>query len=377
MDYSTTIGIDVSDKTSKICVMTKEGGKRRKILETTCETSRDGFSECSERFDRSWLVVFETGTHCRWMKEHFESMGFNTVIANPAEVKLISDSTTKNDRSDASKLARLALADVELLKPVHLRSEVYQKMLRLHKERQLLKKERTQTINQIRSFVKSIGFRLPDCSADHFHKIDLRSVSYELEQDLWPMMSVLDTIQLSLAAVDKAIEALAKTPEFKQKVERVREIYGVGIVGSTMLIAAIDGDTDRFEHARDVGPYLGLVPQSSQSGESDPQLGITKAGNQLVRKVLVECANVVLHEDAKDTDLKLKGLRIGARGGKIAKKKARAAVARNLAVLMVAMLKSPEKEYVPLSENGKKGFQLYREQQKFLSATKKSASEAI
>ena len=110
MEYSTTIGVDVSDKTSKICVMAKDGGERRILVETTCATTKDGFSECFAKFDRSWPVVFETGTHCRWMKRHFEGMGFRAIVANPAEVKLITDSNAKSDRGDARKLARIALA---------------------------------------------------------------------------------------------------------------------------------------------------------------------------------------------------------------------------------------------------------------------------
>ena len=57
-----------------------------------------------------------------------------------------------------------------------------------------------------------------------------------------------------------------------------------------------------------------------------------------------------MQKDSADTDLKVKGMRLCARGGKIAKRKAVAAVARGLAVLMVALLKKPENKYVPLSD---------------------------
>ena len=69
MEYCTTIGVDVSDRTSKVCVMTKHpDGRREAIIETTCHTTRAGFIECFTNFDRTWPVAFETGTHCRWMK---------------------------------------------------------------------------------------------------------------------------------------------------------------------------------------------------------------------------------------------------------------------------------------------------------------------
>lgn len=370
MEYCTTIGIDVSDKTSKICVMTKEGGERKILVETTCATTRDGFSECFAKFDRSWLVVFETGTHCRWMKTHFEALGFSVVVANPAEVKLITDSNAKNDRSDARKLARLALADVGLLKPVKLRDEKHQQMLRYHEQRMLLKECRAAMICQMRCFAKSSGFRLPECDADWFHEIDRSNWPKDYEQTVWPTFQAIKTLNRKIAACDAMIERLAKTPAFKEQVERAKEIYGIGTVGATVVIAAIDGDPDRFEHARDVGPYFGQVPKTSQSGESDPQLGMTKAGNDLVRKVLTECAHVVMKSNAKDTDLKLKGLRIAAHGGRIAKKKAIGAVARGLAVRIVALLKDPKSVYVPLSKEGEEGFKRYRAEQEYLASQK-------
>ena len=367
MEYYTTIGVDVSDKTSKICVMTKDGGKRRVIVETTCPTTRGGFSECFSKFDRAWPVVFETGAHCRWMKAHFESMGFKAIVANPAEVKLITESNAKSDRSDARKLARIALADIELLKPVRLRDEKHQHMLRLHEARQLLMRFRSSMICQMRSFAKSCGFRLPDCATEWFHEIDKSKWTDDYEQTVWPVLHVIETVNQKIAAYDTMIEKLANTPVFKAQVERAKEVYGVGTVGATVVVAAIDGDPERFKHARDVGPYFGQVPKTFQSGQSDPQLGMTKAGNDLVRKVLTECAHVVMKSSAKDTDLKLKGLKIAARGGRIAKKKAIGAVARGLAVRIVALLKDPKREYVPLSEEGRRGFERYRAEQEYIA----------
>ena len=87
-----------------------------------------------------------------------------------------------------------------------------------------------------------------------------------------------------------------------------------------------------------------------------------------MRRVLTECAHVVMKGSAKDTDLKLKGLRIALRGGKAAKKKAVGAVARGLAVRIVALLKDPSREYVPLSEEGRRGFERYRAEQEYLAA---------
>jgi len=80
--------------------------------------------------------------------------------------------------------------------------------------------------------------------------------------------------------------------------------------------------------------YLGLVPKQEDSGESQPQLGISKAGDRMLRKLLVGSAQYILGPFGPDTDLRRYGLRLCHRGGKNAKKRAAVAVARKLAVLL-------------------------------------------
>ncbi|MBQ2624303.1 MAG: IS110 family transposase [Kiritimatiellae bacterium] len=376
MEYCTTIGADVSDRTTKICVMTKaDGGERRIVVETTCATTKAGFEEAFSKFDRSWPVVFETGTHCRWMDRLFRRMGFKTIVGNPGKIPSITKSNTKNDRNDARELARLAIADPAMLHPVFLRDEVYQQMLRFHHARNVLLSQRTQTINQIRGFAKSMGYRIECSSTEKFHELGKADWPRELEECAWPLMGVLKAINLKIKAYDKLIARLAERPEFKPMVERVRVVYGVGTIGSTVFVAAIGGRPDRFDRVRDIGPYFGMIPKQDQSGDDDKQLHITHAGPEIVRTALVECAGVVMMEKSKDTDLKLKGLRIAMRGGKIARKKAKVAVARGLAVAMLALLQHPEREYVPLSEEGKKGFERYRAEMEYLTMQKASRKD--
>ena len=129
--YSTTIGADVSDRTTKICVMSKASGKPKIVQETTIQTTPDGFKAFLERQDKAAALAFETGTHCRWIDKVASGMGFKTFVANPCRLRMITESTTKNDKNDARTLARMALADVELLHPVKLRDDEHQGTNRL------------------------------------------------------------------------------------------------------------------------------------------------------------------------------------------------------------------------------------------------------
>jgi transposase len=125
-------------------------------------------------------------------------------------------------------------------------------------------------------------------------------------------------------------------------------IDGVGPV-TTAAFLATSGDPASFGSARDAGPFFGLVPKQDQSGQTDKQKRISKEGNTLVRKLLVTSANYIMGPFGKDCDLRRHGMRIAERGGKNARKRAKVAVARKLAVVMMAMLKQ-QAEYRPLRE---------------------------
>ena len=114
-------------------------------------------------------------------------------------------------------------------------------------------------------------------------------------------------------------------------------------------------DPERFQKSRDVGCYIGLRPKRSESGESQPQLRITKEGDIYLRKMLVQGAHCILSQRGPDTDLKRWGLKLAERGSKNAKKRAIAAVARKLAVLLHRLWVTGE-VYEPLrNSNAKAG----------------------
>jgi transposase len=93
-------------------------------------------------------------------------------------------------------------------------------------------------------------------------------------------------------------------------------------------------DATRFTRSRDVGCYLGLRPKRQESGQSQPQLSITKEGDVYLRRLLVQGAHYILSRRGPDTDLKRWGLKLAGRGGKKAKKRAVVAVARKLGILL-------------------------------------------
>jgi transposase len=112
------------------------------------------------------------------------------------------------------------------------------------------------------------------------------------------------------------------------------------------FVLTID-DERRFDKSRDVGCYVGLRPKRGDSGESQPQLRITKEGDEYLRKLLVQGAHHIVSQRGPDTDLQRWGRKLSERGGKNAKKRAIVGVARKLAVLLHRLWVSGE-TYEPL-----------------------------
>ena len=144
-------------------------------------------------------------------------------------------------------------------------------------------------------------------------------------------MRLVELLSDCIQAYDERVEKLAR--EKYPQTALLRQVKGVGPVTSLAYVLTLE-NPGRFAQSRDVGPYLGLVPKQEDSGDSQPQLRISKAGDEMLRRLLVGSAQYILGPFGPDTDLRRYGLRLCERGGKNAKKRAAVAVARKLAVLL-------------------------------------------
>ena len=320
-----TIGCDISDKKCELCIIRPDGSlERPKAIRTTPTAMRSFFARPEMH------VVIEVGGHSRWIKELLTEMGHRVTVANARRLKLITASDSKNDRTDAELLARLGRADPKLLAPIEHRGRAAQADLAAPKARDLLVATRTKLVNHVRATVKSFGERLPKCRTDAFHLAAGAFLPESLKPALEPIIEALAQIDAEISRLDRTIADLAtKHPD----VELLMQVPGVGVLTSLVYVLTIE-DKNRFKKSRMAGAYFGLRPRQDQSGMVDKQLGITKAGDPFMRRLLVQCANHILRQRGADTDLRRWGLELCKRGGKNAKRRATVAVARKLAVLM-------------------------------------------
>lgn len=336
-----TIGMDVSDQKSRICVLSPAG---EIVEERWIHTTRHGVQRYFEKQPRS-RVVLEAGTHALWMTWQLEALGHEVLVANPRNLGLIYKSRKKSDPQDAHRLAQLGRVDPDLLSPVTLRGRDTQWHLAQIRSRAMLVATRTKLINHVRGLVKALGHRVRSCDADQFAAVATSALPRERVIVVAPVLKMIVALTEQLAALDRAIEAIAAT-DYADEVRQLTQVHGVGVLTALTFLLTLN-DPARFPQSRRVGAYLGLVPRLDQSGEVNRQLGITHAGETYLRTLLVGSAQTILREASPDTDLKRYGLRVMERGGKYAKQRAAVAVARKLSVLLHRLWIRGE-TYVPL-----------------------------
>src|SRR6266853_886917 len=337
-----TVGVDLGDQGSHYCILGLEG---ETLAEGQLRTTQEDLATFFQGLNAARVVV-EVGTHSAWVQEVISGCGHEVLVANPRLMEGSKRRKRKNDRIDAHKLARLGRVDPESLYPIQHRSREVRQDLVMLRARDALVAARTEIINTTRGLVKSMGARLPKCSSLSFAEKVEGAIPAELRDALLPLVRMAAALSDCIQEYVQQIEKLGR--EKYGHTALLRQVKGVGPITALAYVLTLE-NPDRFVKSRDVGPYLGLVPKQEDSGEIQPQLGISKTGDTMLRKLLVGSAQYILGPFGPDTDLRRYGLRLCERGGKNAKKRAAVAVARKLAVLLHCLWVSGE-VYEPLRQ---------------------------
>jgi len=337
-NYSTklTIGMDLGDKKHWIAILDESGNLTEK---TTCVNTAECIQNFFRRFDTPSQITIgmESGTHSPWLSRLLEKMGFRVLIGNARKLRAIWQSDVKDDGRDSIMLARIARFDPSLMHPIYHRGEKAQADLAILRARDALVSARTSLINTCRGLVKSWGSRLPSCSADAFAKVVPGSVPEELEMAVMPLVKQIGDLTQRIKAYDRRLAEISSREYPETAI--LTQVTGVGPVTSLAFVLTVE-NPERFTKNRSIGPFLGLTPKRDQSGETDKDLPITKAGDEFVRRLLAQSAQFILGPFGPDCELRRHGERIRQKGGKASNKKAVTAVSRKLAVLLLHLWKT-------------------------------------
>ena len=311
--------------------------------EVEYETIRTTPAEVEEllRKRRPDRVVIEIGASAGWVHDLAVSMGMEVQVANPSgEAWKWSNLKIKSDRKDVDKLGYLS--SVNQLPLVHMPSPQVRQRRALIAYRHKLVERRTAIKCQIHAILDRQGLSCPGgkkawAQESLARLCELARPLADLEElDLWRgqlrlELKALDQIEEQLETAEKKLNALGKRDP---KVCLVRTIPGVGPRLSEALVAVID-DPHRFRSGKQVSSYIGMVPRLYESGQMSRNGHITRAGNAMLRCLLVEVSWLALRWNPYLAEMykRIRG------GSKTRSKIAIVAVARHLLVIAWAMLR--------------------------------------
>lgn len=330
MNYYT--GLDVSMKTTSICIINQDG---KVVFETTVASDPTVISNTLKQSSLNIEgIALESGSISNWLLRELKKMDLPVICIDSRKMsKVLSININKTDKNDARMIADALRC--KFYSEVCEKSEEHVDLGVLLSSRRTLIQIKTQLKNTIRGHLKSFGIRLGtltsslkfiDTVNDH-----LKDRSEVVKQALSELLKAFGQISNQINEIDKRIEKLAKDDE---DVKLLKSIPGVGIITAYTFKAYI-GNPLRFKNSKAVGAYFGLTPRQYSSGETTQQGRISKCGNTDVRSMLCEAATVALYRTKSTSKVKAWGRKLIKKKGH---KKAVMAVARKYATIMHRML---------------------------------------
>jgi len=324
MDYFA--GLDVSVKETSICIVDDTG---RIVREAKVASEPDALLEVLKNPTYSFKRIgLEAGPLSQWLYSAFAEVHLPVICVETRHMRaVLKAQINKTDRNDARGMAQMMRAG--LYRPVHVKTLRSQKLRMLLTHRKLLQSKAIAIENDLRGTLRNFGLKVWIVS-----KLKFEARIRELVKDLpdiailvEPLLVVRRVLREQIAVLHRRLLAIVRDDAVCR---RLMTVPGVGPVVALTFRATIDVPA-RFRNSKAVGAVLGLTPCKHQSGESERTGAISKCGDEMMRVMLYEAAQILLMRSTRWSWLKAWAMQIARRRGL---KKAIVALARRLAVIM-------------------------------------------
>lgn len=324
------LGLDVSDKSTHLCAV-EEAGKI--VWRGVCATDPEAIARTIALHCRDVVrVVLETGALSAFLYHGLAERGVPVVCICARHAKgVLSARVNKTDPHDAEGLAQLARTG--WFKAIHIKDDATHLVRTELKVREHLVRTRQAMVNQLRGLLKLFGLRLGTVTTPGKRAQRLAALftqKPELKPALEPLVTMIATLDRQIAGMSQSLKRRAAADPV---CARMMTVPSVGPMLALTYKSSIE-DPDRFDRGKDAGAYAGLVPRRQQSGNVDRLGRISKAGDPMLRSALYEAANVLLSRLKRSCPLQAWGKALVATRGA---RKARVAVARKLAILLLKL----------------------------------------
>jgi transposase len=319
-------GLDVSVKETSVCIVDDTGKMLREVkVASEPEALLQVLRNPAYRFKR---IGLEAGPLSQWLFGALAEAGLPVICVETRHMQaVLKAQINKTDRNDARGIAQMMR--VGLYRPVHVKTLRSQKLRMLLTHRKLLQSKAIAIENDLRGTLRNFGLKVGMVGTVKFEariKELVENLS-DLAELVEPLLIVRRALSEQTVILHRRLLAIVRDDEVCR---RLMTVPGVGPVVALTYRATVDVPA-RFRNSKAVGAVFGLTPSKYQSGEIDRSGRISRCGDEMMRMMLYEAAQVMLLRSAKWSWLKAWAMKIARHRGM---KKAIVALARRLAVIM-------------------------------------------
>ena len=319
-------GLDVSVKETSVCVVDDTG----KIIREVKVASEPGTLLAVLKNPAYHLkrIGLEAGPLSQWLFSALAEAGLPAICVETRHMRAaLKAQINKTDRNDARGIAQMMRAG--LYRPVHVKTLRSQKLRMLLTHRKLLQSKAIAIENDLRATLRNFGLKVGMVGTVKFEARIKELVENlpDLTVLVEPLLIVRRVLREQIGILHRRLMAIVRDDDVCR---RLMTVPGVGPVVALTYRATVDVPA-RFRNSKAVGAVFGLTPASYQSGEINLTGAISRCGDEMMRAVLYEAAQVMLTRTIKWSWLKAWAMQIARRRGM---KKAIVALARRLAVIM-------------------------------------------
>ena len=250
----------------------------------------------------SYKSVYEAGYCGFWIHDRLQEHGVQCLVVNPADVPTKDkERRSKTDRVDCRKLAR-NLRNGEI-KGIYVPCRPKVEDRSLIRTRHSMVRKQTRCKNQIKAVLQFYGIRIPEeLAAGHWSKRFIRWIeAIQMERAsgnfaLKVHLEELNNMRKIIADLTRAIRTLATSDEYRQNVDLLKSVPGISTLTAMTLLTELY-EVGRFKNLDKLCSYIGLIPDTDSSGETDRNTGITKRRNAQLRSILIESSWVAVRKD--------------------------------------------------------------------------------
>ncbi len=319
-------GLDVSVKETSVCIVADTGKIVREVkVASEPEALLQVLGNTAYRFKR---IGLEAGPLSQWLFSVLAEAGLPVICVETRHMRAVLQAQiNKTDRNDARGIAQMMRAG--LYRPVHVKTLRSQKLRMLLTHRKLLQSKAIAVENDLRGTLRNFGLKVGVVRTVKFEARIRELVENlpDLAVLVEPLLIVRRVLREQLGILHRRLLAIVRDDDVCR---RLMTVPGVGPVVALTYRATVDVPA-RFRNSKSVGAVFGLTPAKYQSGEIDRTGGISRCGDEMMRVMLYEAAQILLVRSTKWSWLKAWAMQIARRRGM---KKAIVALARRLAVIM-------------------------------------------